>query len=75
MFNSLYFLKGAVALHALRVHLGDELFFKGFKEVFSKPTEGEQTLADFRQAFEKTSGKPLDDFFKEWYYKTGLPEY
>ena len=75
IFNALYFLKGALAIHALRERLGDEIFFRGFKELFSQNTGGEGSLKEYQGVFEKTSGQSLDDFFKEWYLGIGLPGY
>ncbi len=38
VFPDLYFLKGFLALQALRTQMGDELFFQGFKKVFAVGT-------------------------------------
>lgn len=74
VFPTLYFLKGALALHALRAKLGDELFFAGFRQLFSVSTSEPVTLDYCRQCFEAVSGVPLADFFQQWYNEPGLPD-
>lgn len=74
VFPRLYFLKGALALHALRQTLGKESFYSGFREVFSNSREGEMTLDQFRAAFEGVIGRNLEEFFQRWYLEPGLPE-
>jgi hypothetical protein len=73
VFPTLYFLKGALALHALRTNLGDEQFFAGFRKVFSVATSGPVTLDYYRQCFESVHGASLADFFQLWYNEPGLP--
>jgi hypothetical protein len=74
VFPTLYFLKGALALHALRMQLGDEQFFAGFKKVFAVGTTEPVTLDYCRQAFESVHGTSLADFFEQWYNAPGLPD-
>ena len=73
IFPTLYFLKGALALQALRTQLGDEQFFQGFKKLFSVGTSEPVTLDYYRQCFESVSGVSLVDFFQRWYNDPGLP--
>ena len=71
----LYFIKGALAIDALRNELGDEAFFKGFKRTFGKRLEEEEVTVDyFKECFESECDKSLDAFFEQWYFETGLPE-
>lgn len=73
-FPALYFLKGALALHALRMEMGDPAFFRGFRRIFEvRPARAEWTLEDFRAVFEKEHGKDLSGFFQRWYFSVGLP--
>jgi len=73
VFPTLYFLKGALAIHALRTNLGDEQFFAGFRKVFSVATSGPVTLDYYRQCFESVHGASLANFFQRWYNEPGLP--
>ena len=75
VFPPLYFLRGVMALQALREKLGDESFFKAFRSLFSaKPMDAAWTLADFREHFEKARGSDLKPFFSLWYESTELPK-
>jgi hypothetical protein len=74
VFPTLYFLKGALALHALRTQLGDEQFLAGFKKLFSAATTEPVTLDYYRQCFESVHGASLQDFFQRWYNQPGLPD-
>jgi len=74
VFPTLYFLKGALAIHALRTQIGDEHFFPGFKKVFAVSTAEPVTLDYYRQCFESVAGRSLKDFFDLWYYGIGLPD-
>jgi hypothetical protein len=75
IFPKLYFLKGAAALHALRHLLGDPIFFRGFRSVFagSDADGGDVSLDQFRASFESASGRSLEEFFRVWYVRPGLP--
>jgi hypothetical protein len=74
IFPALYFVKGALAIHALRVKIGDEAFFKGFKMLFEKSTNEELTLDFVKNNFQNVTSIPLDDFYDLWYFQTGLPD-
>ncbi|MBI2899162.1 MAG: hypothetical protein HYY17_03195 [Planctomycetes bacterium] len=70
---TLYFIKGAMALHMLRKMLGDESFKSGMRRYFTDFAGKATTLADFRSAFERSSGRRLDWFFAQWYERPGWP--
>jgi hypothetical protein len=74
VFPTLYFLRGAMALQALRTQIGDEQFFAGFKKLFAVETTEPVTLDYCRQCFESVHGASLADFFQRWYNDPGLPE-
>ncbi len=73
-FAALYFIKGALALHALRAKLGDRLFFAGFRRLFQTRSRKTLTLRDFRRPFEKAAKTDLTAFVKQWYQQPGLPK-
>jgi hypothetical protein len=73
VFPTLYFVKGALALDALRTRMGDALFFQGFKQLFAVGTSEPVTLDYVRQYFESVYGASLADFFQRWYNEPGLP--
>jgi hypothetical protein len=74
VFPTLYFLKGALALDALRTQIGDEQFFAGFKKLFAVGTSAPVTLDYFRRCFESVHGASLADFFQRWYCEPGLSD-
>jgi aminopeptidase N len=73
VFLPLYFIKGALAIHALRTQIGDEHFFAGFRKLFAVSTSEPVTLDYYRGCFESVYGASLVDFFQRWYYEPGLP--
>jgi hypothetical protein len=73
VFPTLYFIKGALAIHALRRQIGDAEFFAGFKKLFTDAGDEPVTLGYFQQCFETAHGGSLAAFFQLWYYGTGLP--
>lgn len=75
LLNANSYQKGAWVLHILRGMLGDKAFFEGIKIYYNKHIHSTATTEDLREAFEKTSGKDLKDFFARWIYKAGHPIY
>jgi Peptidase family M1 domain len=73
-FAALYFIKGALALHALRLKLGDRVFFDGFRRLFQSASSKELTLRDFRRPFEAASKTNLEGFMRRWYLSPGIPK-
>jgi aminopeptidase N len=74
VFPTLYFIKGSLALHALRLQIGDEQFFAGFKRLFRVGTTEPVTLDYCREYFEAAHGGSLLDFFQRLYNEPGLPD-
>jgi aminopeptidase N len=67
--------KGAWVLHMLRTELGDENFFRGIRAYYAAHRGALASTEDLRVAFEKASGKSLQEFFARWVYGTGHPRY
>ena len=72
----LTYAKGAAIIHMLRFEVNDDdAFFAGlhhYQDVYSMSTA---TGADFRDAFEESTGMDFTDFFDQWYYGQGYPTY
>ncbi len=66
--------KGAYVFHMLRVMLGDEVFYKGLRDVIAGNKFKAATWDDFEHSFEKASGKELRWFFLHWVEGTGAPQ-
>jgi aminopeptidase N len=66
--------RGAVALHALRLELGDETFFRVVREYTRRFRHGVATTRDFVVVAESLAGEELDAFFESWLYAEPVPE-
>lgn len=69
---SIYF-RGAWTLHALRLQLGDDVFFNIIREYAQTFQHGIATTDDFIAIAEEVSGHTLRDFFNAWLYQESLP--
>ena len=63
--------KGSWVLHMLRGILGDEFFWQGIKNYYSKFKDLNATTEQFRIIMEEVSGVDLSKFFKQWLYRPG----
>ena len=66
--------RGALTLHALRLHLGDEAFFTVLRTWTARFHNGNATTEDFMALAEEISGEQLDDFFASWLFEPALPD-
>jgi aminopeptidase N len=75
--HNLVYAKGAMVLNTLRWQLGDSIFFQSIREFLNDKnlTYGFAKTEDIKQHFEKTSGLDLTEFFDDWIYGEGYPEY
>ncbi|MCC6722314.1 MAG: T9SS type A sorting domain-containing protein [Bacteroidia bacterium] len=69
--------KGAFLLHMLRWKIGDNAFFGGVKNYLQNPKckYGFGTTQLLKNELENSSGKNLDEFFKDWYTGEGFPQF
>lgn len=69
--------KGAFLLHMLRFKLGDAAFYAGIRTYLNNPNfkYGFGTTTGLKMELEKASGQNLNEFFKDWYYSEGHPNY
>jgi aminopeptidase N len=65
--------RGAMTLQALRVKVGDAVFFDIVRSWYGENKYGNATTADFIALAERKSGMQLDDFFRLWLYTAGKP--
>lgn len=66
--------RGALTLHALRLRVGDEVFFTILREWTGRFDNGNATTEDFVALAEEFSGEQLDAFFEAWLFEPTLPE-
>ena len=65
--------RGAAALQALRVEIGDPAFFAVLRAWTTENADGNVTTADFVALSERISGQQLDAFFQTWIYAPVKP--
>ena len=65
--------RGAMTLQALRVKIGDAVFFPMMRKWYSENRNGNVTTEDFIALAERESGQQLDAFFDVWLYQPGKP--
>jgi len=77
IFDRLVYDKGAALLHMLRWQIGDSAFFQGIRNYLNDPqwTYGFVQTKEFQIHLERSSGKDLEEFFKDWLYGKGFPIY
>lgn len=73
LFNESVYYRGALALHALRVKIGDEAFFNFLGEWTARYRDGNVTTADFVALATEITGQDLNSFFDGWIYQDALP--
>ncbi|MCB0094904.1 MAG: M1 family metallopeptidase [Caldilineaceae bacterium] len=74
MFNRVVYERGALTLHALRMTVGDDLFFQILQTYANRFAYGNASTADFIALSEEISGQELDDLFNAWLYEDPLPD-
>ncbi len=73
-YQAIVYDKAALALNMLRDLLGDEVFFRGLKELFESRKYTAIRTGQFREGLEKASGRDLGPFFEGWFYSYELPK-
>jgi aminopeptidase N len=74
LFDRHLYEKGGLVLHALRIELGDALFWKGVRAYLASHARGVVETRDLQRAMEEVSGRSLGRFFEQGIYKPGHPE-
>ncbi|WP_197322218.1 M1 family metallopeptidase [Saccharomonospora sp. NB11] len=65
--------KGPVAVHALRLRIGDEAFAEVLRRWPTEHAHGNARWEDFEEFVEQVSGEDLDEFFQAWFRGTERP--
>jgi aminopeptidase N len=74
LFSSSVYYRGALTLHALRLNVGDDIFFKILQTYFLRFHNSNATTESFIAIAEEISGVELDDFFYAWLYQQEIPD-
>lgn len=67
--------KGASVAHNLRGYLGDSLFRLGCRSALADTRFEDWSSNSFRDKLEAATGKDLHDFFENWVFSGGYPDY
>lgn len=73
LFNTNMYLRGALTLAALRLRVGDKVFFEILRTYTARHQDGNATTADFIAIANEISPKNLTSFFNDWLYSSTLP--
>jgi len=73
LFDNAVYVRGAMAVHALRVAVGDRDFFRILKAWTSRRGGGNGTIPQFIRLAERISGEQLDDLFQTWLFTGSKP--
>lgn len=68
------YVRGAMALQAIRVAVGDRVFFDLLRAWATQRRGGNATVEDFLALAENRSGRQLDELADAWLYRPGRPE-
>jgi aminopeptidase N len=74
LFGAVSYDGGALALHALRLTVGDDDFFAGLRRWFEQHEDSAATTDDFLITMETVGGVDLDAFRADWLDATALPD-
>ncbi|WP_239071398.1 M1 family metallopeptidase [Amycolatopsis sp. SID8362] len=73
IFDDLVYNRGAMALQALRLKIGDRAFFDMLTKWPSEHRYGTVSTQQFIQFVEQLTGRDLRSFFRTWLYQPGKP--
>ncbi|MFJ6195634.1 M1 family aminopeptidase [Micromonospora sp. NPDC092111] len=73
LFGESVYQRGGMTVHALRVAVGDEAFFRLLKTWAAEKRDGNATTAEFVATAERVAGRQLDDLFAAWLDGTERP--
>ncbi|WP_203230696.1 M1 family metallopeptidase [Agromyces humi] len=73
LFDQAVYLRGAMTLHALRMAIGDDVFFELLPAWHAQQQNGNADTAEFIALAEELSGQELDALFETWLYTGERP--
>ena len=71
--NDIGYGKATMVFHALRRHVGDEVFFQTMRDIVRDFGGKKTSWADFEATYSKASGEDLSWFFAQWIGRKGSP--
>lgn len=73
VYRAVAFCKVPVVLALLRRRLGDEVFFRAWRESFAALRGRRADIDDFERAFSSSAKQDLSAFFRQWFFQAGHP--
>ena len=73
MFDDRVYKRGALTLHAVRLALGDDLFWALIRTWVCDNAHGIVATSDFEALVNQVAGRPLDELFDRWIRDQKLP--
>ena len=73
MFDATVYVRGAMALEALRQKVGSDVFFSILRRWTAEHRFANATIPDFIALAESESGTDLDEFFRIWLFDPTKP--
>ncbi|WP_125921485.1 M1 family aminopeptidase [Hymenobacter lapidarius] len=73
LFDAVTYQKGGNILNMLRAYVGEDVFFRGLQQFLKQNAFGTGEPHQLRLALEEASGRDLNWFFNQWYYRAGHP--
>jgi aminopeptidase N len=74
LFHEAVYWRGALTLHALRLRVGDEVFFEMIRTYFQRFKDSNAAVEDFIALANEVGGEDLTDLFDVWLYRKVVPE-
>jgi len=74
MYSAGVYSRGALAMHALRLRVGDEVFFEILRTYFDRFGDGAAGSDDFVAIAQEVSGMDLSEFFDAWLEDPTMPD-
>ena len=74
IYSSGVYARGALAMHALRIKVGDTTFFNIVRAYFKRYKNSHANSIDFEAIATEVSGENLDNFFKAWLEDKLIPD-
>lgn len=75
MFDSPVYQRGALALHALRLRIGDDAFFETLRTYAQRFAYSTAGTLDFVAVAEEVAGSDLSDWAEPWLWRVELPPF
>ena len=74
LFGPSVYVRGSLTLHALRLTVGEDLFWEILRTYYERYQGGNADTADFIAVAEEVSGEDLTEFFDGWLYGEEVPD-